>query len=109
MDELLAQFLNEGPELAQAGAEALLALERRPGERSLVDDAFRAVHTLKGSVGLFDLPDMAAVLHAAEDVLGAVREGRRTIDAAAVGALLAALDHSERSLAVLAATGAPPG
>ncbi|MBV9510395.1 MAG: chemotaxis protein CheA [Caulobacteraceae bacterium] len=106
MDELLAQFLNEGPELAQAGAEALLALERRPGERALVDDAFRAVHTLKGSVGLFDLPDMAAVLHAAEDVLGAMREGRRAVDSTAIDALLAALDHSERSLAALAATGA---
>lgn len=108
MDELLSQFLSEGPDLVQQGAEALLALERRPDDRAMIDDAFRAIHTLKGSVGLFDLPDMAMVLHAAEDVLGAVREGRRAIDPAAIDDLLAALSHTERSLAALETSGAPP-
>jgi two-component system, chemotaxis family, sensor kinase CheA len=106
MDELLTQFLIEGPELVQQGSDALLDLERDPGDRAAVDHAFRAVHTLKGSVGLFDLPAMAKVLHAAEDLLAAVRDGRRRIDAATVDQLLAVLIQTERWLDALKATGA---
>jgi two-component system chemotaxis sensor kinase CheA len=98
MDELFVQFLIEAPELVQQGGDALLALERSPDDRALVDDAFRAIHTLKGSVGLFDLPAITTSLHAAEDVLGAVRSGVRSVDSATVDALLAALTQTERWL-----------
>lgn len=108
MDEFLAQFLIEGPELVQAGADALLALERHPGERNLINDAFRAIHTLKGSVGLFDLPAMATVLHAAEDLLAAARDGQRELDPAATGQLLAALDQIQAWLNALGDSGALP-
>ncbi|MDE1146250.1 MAG: chemotaxis protein CheA [Azospirillaceae bacterium] len=104
MDELLEQFLIEGPEQVQAAGEALLALEQHPGDTALVDEAFRAIHTLKGSVGLFDLAPMGRVLHAAEDLLGAVRAGDRALDRAAVDALVAATGQTERWLASLAAT-----
>lgn len=108
MDELLAQFLIEGPELVQQGSDALLALERDPADRRLMDDAFRAIHTLKGSVGLFDLPAMAAALHAAEDVLSAVRSGGRAADGAMVDAVLAVLTQTERWLSALEVNGALP-
>ena len=67
MDELLAQFLVEAPELLEQADDALLALEKAPGDSACLNDAFRAVHTLKGSVGLFDLPPLERLLHAAED------------------------------------------
>jgi two-component system chemotaxis sensor kinase CheA len=105
MDELLTQFLIEGPELVQQGSDALLELERDPDDRAAVDQAFRAVHTLKGSVGLFELPAMAKVLHAAEDLLSAVRDGRRRIDAATVDQLLAVLAQTERWLDAIKAEG----
>ncbi len=108
MDELLAQFLIEGPELVQQGSDALLALERRPGDHGLMADAFRAIHTLKGSVGLFDLPAMGLALHAAEDVLGAVRGGARGADPVTVDAVLAVLSQTERWLAALQAHGVLP-
>ncbi|OJU09305.1 MAG: hypothetical protein BGN86_14250 [Caulobacterales bacterium 68-7] len=108
MDELLAQFLIEGPELVQQGGDALMALERRPGDRSLMDDAFRAIHTLKGSVGLFELPAMAMALHAAEDVLSAVRSGARGADPTTVDAVLAVLSQTERWLTALQTGGGLP-
>ena len=70
MDDLLAQFVIEAAELTQQAAEDLLALDREPGNRARLDSAFRAIHTLKGSVGLFDLAPMQGALHSAEDVLG---------------------------------------
>lgn len=108
MDELLAQFLIEGPELIQEGGEALLALEARPDDRDLLDGAFRAMHTLKGSVGLFDLPAMGRALHAAEDVLGDLRARRRVVEPAVISALLAVLAQSERWIGMLERTGSLP-
>ncbi|MDZ5648416.1 Hpt domain-containing protein [Nitrospirillum sp. BR 11828] len=105
MDELLEQFLIEGPEQVQQAGEALLALETRPADAALVDEAFRAIHTLKGSVGLFDLPAMAEVLHVAEDLLGARRDGRLALSRAATDALIAATGQTERWLGSLRATG----
>ncbi|WP_040846059.1 Hpt domain-containing protein, partial [Nitrospirillum viridazoti] len=103
MDELLEQFLIEGPEQVQQAGEALLALEGRPDDAALVDQAFRAIHTLKGSVGLFDLPAMGQVLHVAEDLLGAWRDGRQALSRGAMDALIAATGQTERWLGVLAA------
>jgi len=108
MDELLAQFLVEGPELVQQGSDALFALERTPGDRRSLDDAFRALHTLKGSAGLFDMPPLENALHAAEDALGAVREGRRHLTQAVLNALLATLTQTERWLAALQESGDLP-
>ncbi len=67
MDELLEQFLIEGRELVQVAGDDLLALERDPGDAARIDSAFRAVHTLKGSAGLFAFAPMTRTLHAAED------------------------------------------
>ncbi len=109
MDELLAQFLIEGPELVHQGVDALLALERHPGDSAVLNDGFRAIHTLKGSVGLFDLPQMAIVLHAAEDRLSAARSGQRPMDRAAIGLLLTMLDQTQAWLDGLSQDGALPG
>jgi two-component system chemotaxis sensor kinase CheA len=108
MDELLAQFLVEGPELLEQANDALLALEKAPGDAACLNDAFRAVHTLKGSVGLFNLPAFETLLHAAEDTLSGLRDGRRTGDAEVIDALLAVLDQTEAWLGVLAQTQALP-
>lgn len=108
MDELLAQFLVEAPELLEQADDALLALEKSPDSPVCLNDAFRAVHTLKGSVGLFDLTPLERLLHAAEDTLSSLREGRRAVDAEVVRALLAVLDQTEAWLGPLAASGALP-
>jgi two-component system chemotaxis sensor kinase CheA len=102
MDELLAQFLVEAPELLEQADDALLALDRAPDDSASLNDAFRAVHTLKGSVGLFDLPVLERLLHAAEDTLSALRDGRRAVDPEVIRALQAVLDQTEAWLAPLA-------
>src|ERR1700742_635738 len=102
MDELLAQFLVEAPELLEQADDALLALERAPDDLACLNDAFRAVHTLKGSVGLFDLPALERLLHAAEDTLSSLRDGRRAVESEVLRALLAVMDQNEAWLEPLA-------
>jgi two-component system, chemotaxis family, sensor kinase CheA len=108
MDELLEQFLIEGREQVQQASDDLLALERDPTDMARVDSAFRAVHTLKGSVALFDFGPMGAVLHAAEDLLGSVRAKRHSLDDMVIGALLDCISACDAWMASIARTGALP-
>jgi two-component system chemotaxis sensor kinase CheA len=50
-------------------SDNLLALERDPADRTALDEARRALHTLKGNAGLAGLETLAATAHALEDAL----------------------------------------
>ncbi|MBJ6127021.1 chemotaxis protein CheA [Microvirga splendida] len=108
MDDLLQHFIVEAHELIQQATDDLLALERDPKAAAPMDSAFRAVHTLKGSVGLFDFAPMGIALHAAEDLLGALKEKRASIDAHVIDSLLACIDQTERWVAAIEQTGQLP-
>ncbi|GAA2624614.1 hypothetical protein GCM10010399_64960 [Dactylosporangium fulvum] len=92
MNPLLAQFLAEAGDLLDQVGEGLLRLESDPGDAERVNEVFRAAHTLKGSSGLFDFPELTHLTHAAEDLLDAVRAGRVPLDPATTDDLLAAFD-----------------
>ncbi|MBU8540623.1 chemotaxis protein CheA [Falsiroseomonas tokyonensis] len=92
--ELMAQFLVEGRELVAEAARGLSALALQPGDAAAMEACFRALHTLKGSTGLFDLEAMGRLLHAAEDRLTAIRDGA----AGDLDALVAMLDQVDRWL-----------
>ena len=92
MNALLAQFIPEARELIETAGAGLLELERHPGQMSLVNDVFRAVHTLKGSSGLFDVKPLTSLVHAAEDLLGDVRAEKFALTADIVDELLESLD-----------------
>lgn len=92
MDELIAQFIVEARELVQTAVDDLLALDGDPGEAGRLDSLFRAVHTLKGSAGLFDFAALQSVLHRAEDELGRVRSSGARLEAGQVDALVAILE-----------------
>jgi two-component system, chemotaxis family, sensor kinase CheA len=108
MNGLLEQFLIESRDLIRQATEALLALERSPEDAATIGAVFRAFHTLKGSSGLFDLKPMTTVLHAAEDILAAVRDGRQPIETGLIDALLGCLDQTARWLDDLERLGALP-
>src|ERR1700761_1726329 len=108
MDELRDQFLLEGRELAQQAAADLLALERSPGDAALIARVFRAVHTMKGGAGLFDLGPLSSLLHVAEDLLSALRSGAMAPTASTIGALVGTIVQVERWLDDFEAAGRLP-
>ena len=93
MDDLLQEFVAETRETLEALAGEIVAWEADPTDRSRLDAIFRFVHTVKGSCGFLDLPRLARMSHAAEDVLAAVRDGRRVPDTGLVNAVLAVVDR----------------
>ncbi len=92
-DALMARFVEEARELLQASAAGLLVLERNPGDAAAINEVFRAVHTLKGSSGLFDVPALTRLVHAGEDLLSAVRLGTFALQSEIVDQLLDSFDQ----------------
>lgn len=93
VDELLQEFIAETRETLEALAGEIVAWEADPADRARLDAIFRFVHTVKGSCGFLDLPRLARLSHAAEDVLAAVRDGSRVPDRLLVNAVLAIVDR----------------
>ncbi|GAA0671671.1 two-component system chemotaxis sensor kinase CheA [Sphingomonas insulae] len=93
MDDLLQEFIAETRETLEALSGEIVAWEADPTDRARLDAIFRFVHTVKGSCGFLDLPRLARLSHAAEDVLAAVRDGKRIPDTALVNAVLAIVDR----------------
>ncbi|MFU8788182.1 MAG: chemotaxis protein CheA [Methylobacter sp.] len=90
----LETFSQEVDELLTAMEDALLVLESTPDDADCINSIFRAMHTIKGSSGLFGFDDVVAFTHEAETVLDKVRNGEREIDAELIAILLACKDHT---------------
>src|SRR5689334_6080988 len=80
LDKARDEFFSEAQELVESLSRNLLALDAvvRGGSQdpSLVNEAFRAVHTLKGLAGLFGAKRVSTLSHRLEDVLDSLRLGR---------------------------------
>ncbi|SEH25590.1 chemotaxis protein CheA [Magnetospirillum fulvum] len=105
---LLVRFVSEARDLLQAAATCLLRLEKSPDDEAAINEVFRAVHTLKGSVGLFDFPAFTKLVHAGEDLLSAVRAGQLALSSELVDLLLDALDQVSAWVDSIDAIGALP-
>jgi len=103
-DEIRADFLTEAGELVQRLGEQLIELESRPHDTALLNDIFRAFHTVKGGAGFLDLPDLVELCHAAEDVFNLLRSGGRQVDADLMDAMLQALDGVQSMMHAVAAS-----
>lgn len=93
MNALLQQFIQESREALESIGSTLLAMEREPGDTAPLGELFRLVHTLKGNSGLFDFPALTSVLHAAEDVMDAVRNGELDFNQQLADQLLNTADY----------------
>jgi two-component system chemotaxis sensor kinase CheA len=108
MNALLEQFILEARELVNEASDALLALERTPGDQHRIDVVFRAFHTLKGGAAIADLADMTRLLHVGEDLLSALRGRKVLCTPDVINALLACIDQVGHWLADIETTGRLP-
>ncbi len=68
-------FKEEALELLADLEAALLELEERPDDADLIDRAFRAMHTIKGSGAMFGFSEISELTHEVETIFDNVREG----------------------------------
>jgi two-component system chemotaxis sensor kinase CheA len=86
-------FRQESQELLEQLEQALLDLEHRQGDMELIDSAFRALHTIKGSGAMFGFDAVAAFTHHVENAFDEVRKGKLTASSELVALALAAKDQ----------------
>jgi len=86
-------FRQEAQELLEQLEQALLDLESAPGNADLVNSAFRALHTLKGSGAMFGFDVAAKFAHSLENAFDLVRQGKVPASGALIGVTLTAKDH----------------
>ncbi|HTT36960.1 MAG TPA: chemotaxis protein CheA [Burkholderiales bacterium] len=90
MDELLQDFLTEASELLSEVENQLVALEKHPGDRALLNDIFRGFHTIKGGAGFVNVTELVTLCHLAESLLDRLRNGDMVVDAAIMDVILEA-------------------
>src|SRR3954465_15319676 len=79
-EKALQEFLSEAQEIVEQFNRDLLALDEQRAAGSfdpeVINDAFRAVHSLKGLSGLFGVTRMTNLSHNLENLLDSLRLGR---------------------------------
>ncbi|AWB25307.1 chemotaxis protein CheA [Methylobacterium currus] len=86
-------FRMEADELLACLETTLLDLGEKPQDRALIDTAFRALHTIKGSGAMFGFERVAAFTHDFETAFDLVRQGRVPASVDLVNVALSAKDY----------------
>ncbi|MDO9710931.1 chemotaxis protein CheA [Paracraurococcus lichenis] len=100
-------FRQEAQDLLEQLEQALLDLDQMPGNMELIDSAFRALHTIKGSGAMFGFEKVAAFTHHVENAFDEVRKGRIAATPELIALALAAKDHIRGLLEGTATAGTP--
>jgi two-component system chemotaxis sensor kinase CheA len=92
MSEYLQVFMDETEEQLEALVEVMLVLERAPESVDKLNEAFRLVHTIKGSSGMMGLDSIAALAHHLESRFEALRSGLARLDEPTMNLVLRCID-----------------
>ncbi|MBE7411113.1 MAG: chemotaxis protein CheA [Leptospiraceae bacterium] len=93
LDEIKDTFIAESSELLQQMETILLDIESGEGDENSLNALFRAIHTIKGSAGIFGYKDVVDFTHVVENVLELVRSGKKNLKKESIGVLLECRDH----------------
>lgn len=104
LDKFKSGFREEAEELLGQLESTLLELEDSPSDAELLNAAFRAIHTVKGSAGMFGFDEIARFTHDLENVLDKARAGKIGISRDFIDLTLRGRDHIR---ALLSAEEAP--
>lgn len=75
-NELLEIYFTEAEDLLQRIEKNLLALEESPDDPGLIQEVFRAVHTMKSSAAMVGFDTVSEYAHLLENLLDRLRSGR---------------------------------
>ncbi len=104
-DELLKEFLLDANDHLAALNDGLLDIEKEPNNPELINNVFRAAHTLKGNSSAMGFSEISNLSHMLENVLEDIRAGNLGINTDIVTCLLEAVDTLEEMTKSLSRTG----
>ncbi len=86
-------FIEEATELLAELETSLLDVEKNPGDKDLIARIFRALHTIKGSSGMFGYDEITMFTHDIETVYDFIRNGTLAITKHIIDLTLEACDQ----------------
>ncbi len=91
-EEFISEFVEEALTHIETVENNLLHLEGEELDLDLVNDIFRAVHSIKGTAGFFALDNIVNLAHTMENLFGEVRAERLELTTNMIDSLLEAND-----------------
>ncbi len=104
-EQYLGVFIDESKEYIQTLNDSLLALEKDHDNIEAVNEAFRALHTLKGMSGTMGFEKMAKFCHTVEQFLDKVRNRKVELTTEFIDKLLMSVDLLDKMISSIRNTG----
>lgn len=76
---LVLDFITEAGEHIESAEAGLLELESKPDDNEILNQIFRAFHTIKGMAGFLNLGEIGSLAHSAENLLDGARKGELVV------------------------------
>ncbi|MDW8002893.1 MAG: chemotaxis protein CheA [Deltaproteobacteria bacterium] len=91
LKEIIGEFILESKELIETATNDMLTFEKTK-ERDLINNIFRAIHTIKGTSSFLNFNNLAKLAHISEDVLGRIRKNELDPELHVINLLLQSFD-----------------
>ena len=95
MEEFQEMYASESREHLDILNDALLTLENDPENMEMINESFRAAHTLKGMAGTMGFDRVSELAHAMENILDKFRNQELSINTEVINLLFKAVDNLE--------------
>ncbi|MEA3296295.1 MAG: chemotaxis protein CheA [candidate division Zixibacteria bacterium] len=92
MREIIDDFLIEADELVESLDNNFVTLENTPEDLNLLNEIFRAVHTIKGTSSFLGFEQVTTLSHKMEDILNKLRKTELKVTSETMDVLLEGLD-----------------
>lgn len=95
MEEELSLFYEDASEQLQIMENALLDAKDGTDDLEKIGEIFRAMHTIKGTAGMFEFDSIVSFTHIAENLLDDVRSGNTKLDSNLSSLFMLVKDNTE--------------
>nr|HQV11296.1 Hpt domain-containing protein [Nitrospira sp.] len=106
MQEILNDFLTESNEMLEVLDQRFVTLESDPNNTDLLNEIFRAMHSMKGSAGFLGFNNLVDVAHRGENILNKLRQGEMAVNPAIISLILETIDVIKAIMADIRESGA---
>jgi two-component system chemotaxis sensor kinase CheA len=105
MSAIILEFVQEGTEKIDLVEHHVIELEKSPNSRELLNEVFRALHSIKGATGFLGFTNLSTLTHAGETLLARLRDGKLLVTPEITSTLLDVVDAVRRALSEIESTG----
>ncbi|HEX2937152.1 MAG TPA: chemotaxis protein CheA [Bacteroidales bacterium] len=93
LSQFKQKFIEEADSLLSNLDNALIELEKNPSDVQYVNEAFRVMHTIKGTSGMYGFSKVVEVTHEIESLYDMVRDNKMEVTQLLLDLTFAAADH----------------